>query len=249
MRGGKAQEWAFKGVHDLVLSVVSTEVPVGSSVLDIACGPGALSRRLLEKGYKVTAADGFPEVFQFRDLIPFVEQNVEGDWCNVGGGFDAVCAVEIIEHVENPYLFIRRCFAALGPGGVLILTTPNASYYSSRMRFLHVSEFEFYSTKSFSVETKTGLGSILPGHINCFTSWMLDANLRRAGFVDTKRCYNNDVLRGLTPVPLRPLNFLRHLYYRLGVLPLIPLMLLGGSESLFSKNIVAVGTKPRARGE
>jgi SAM-dependent methyltransferase len=39
--------------------------------------------------------------------------------------FDAVLAGEIVEHVEDPYRFVRGCRDRLRPGGRLVLSTPN----------------------------------------------------------------------------------------------------------------------------
>lgn len=39
--------------------------------------------------------------------------------------FDAVVAGEVIEHMEDPYRFLRGCGALLRPGGRLVLSTPN----------------------------------------------------------------------------------------------------------------------------
>ena len=38
---------------------------------------------------------------------------------------DVMLAIDVIEHLENPWLFLRECKRILKPGGVLILTTPN----------------------------------------------------------------------------------------------------------------------------
>jgi len=39
--------------------------------------------------------------------------------------FDAIVAGEVLEHLENPYRFVRDCREALRPGGRLVLSTPN----------------------------------------------------------------------------------------------------------------------------
>lgn len=39
--------------------------------------------------------------------------------------FDTVLAGEIVEHLEDPYRFLRGCRSVLRPGGRLILSTPN----------------------------------------------------------------------------------------------------------------------------
>lgn len=236
--------WSSPGVHDVVLKIVESLTPSDGRVLDLACGPGALADRLLRKGFQVTAADGFPEVFQFHGQVPFTHLNVEKEWDLLDGKFDSICAVEIIEHVENPYLFIRKCFQQLKPGGVLVCTTPNAAYYSSRLMFLHNACFELYSPRSFYTKTKTEKGNILPGHIHLFTSWMIKANLERAGFESIFFSSSNHWLNGLLPVPRRPLNLVRWFYYRLIGTLASPFMFEPVKSSIFSKNIIAVARKP-----
>ena len=43
--------------------------------------------------------------------------------------FDAVTALEFIEHIENPSEFFRNCKKFLKRGGILILTTPTPYYW------------------------------------------------------------------------------------------------------------------------
>jgi len=131
----KKREWSAPGIHDIVYNNVATRIVKGGQVLDIACGPGALPERFVSNGFVVTAADGFPEVFQLHGHVPFVQLNVEDEWTPLDKEFDAICAIEIIEHVENPYLFIRKCFRVLKPGGILVITTPNAAHYNKRLKF------------------------------------------------------------------------------------------------------------------
>ncbi len=42
-----------------------------------------------------------------------------------GEKFDAVCSLEVVEHVEDPHSFIAACCACLEPGGSLVLSTMN----------------------------------------------------------------------------------------------------------------------------
>lgn len=42
--------------------------------------------------------------------------------------FDAIIAIETIEHLYTPRVFARRSFEALRPGGILIVTTPYWGY-------------------------------------------------------------------------------------------------------------------------
>ncbi len=45
--------------------------------------------------------------------------------------FDSILAGEVIEHLENPYLFLNECSKCLVHGGRLILTTPNPYFYKT----------------------------------------------------------------------------------------------------------------------
>lgn len=46
----------------------------------------------------------------------------------LGGPFDAIFAGELIEHLDNPGLFLGNAARSLRPGGILLLTTPNPFY-------------------------------------------------------------------------------------------------------------------------
>ncbi len=52
------------------------------------------------------------------------------------GAFDALTSIEVIEHLENPYHFLRECARILKPGGVLIISTPNPDHIFNRISFL-----------------------------------------------------------------------------------------------------------------
>jgi 2-polyprenyl-3-methyl-5-hydroxy-6-metoxy-1,4-benzoquinol methylase len=226
------------------MDVVQRTVSPGGRVLDVACGPGALSQRLHTMGFSVVAADAFPEVFTLHGQIPFVEMDVEKEWSGLDGQFDAIVAVEIIEHLENPYLFVRKCFNALVPGGILVLTTPNAAHYVSRIMFLLSGVFELYSPQSFSSRTKTAKGSVLPPHIHTYTGWMIRSNLERAGFGEIAFSSCTNWLNGLPPLPRRLLNLLRYLAHRFLGTMICPFMRSPAKDSIFSKNIIAYARKP-----
>jgi 2-polyprenyl-3-methyl-5-hydroxy-6-metoxy-1,4-benzoquinol methylase len=40
---------------------------------------------------------------------------------------DTIIASEVIEHLDNPYIFLRQCLRLLNNDGILIITTPNPS--------------------------------------------------------------------------------------------------------------------------
>ncbi len=54
------------------------------------------------------------------------------------GAYDAAVAIHVIEHVADPFLFVRQASSLLKPGGVLYIETPNLDswlFYAERKRY------------------------------------------------------------------------------------------------------------------
>lgn len=126
---------AHPRTHLFAVDWARSNLPPGAAVLDVAAGQGALSQALLDAGFAVAATawnDKFrPDVLRYRlDLDhPFGPEQV-------GGEYDLVCAIEIIEHVENPAAFLRSLSAVLAPRGRIILSTPNVESARARLQWL-----------------------------------------------------------------------------------------------------------------
>ena len=53
-----------------------------------------------------------------------------GDVQQLAGQFDLVTSMEVIEHVAEPGAFLKALAARLAPGGLLVMSTPNATGWS-----------------------------------------------------------------------------------------------------------------------
>jgi hypothetical protein len=83
--------------------------------------------------------------------------------------YDAISAVEVLEHIEKPYEFLNILRASLNSTGILILTTPNAEYIK------------------FGREDPGFLAVLSPGyHVILYTPKSLEMALRNAGFTELK---------------------------------------------------------------
>jgi len=123
-------------------------LPDSGRVLNAGAGRGGMSLLLDQHGYRVTSVDLHPDHFQvghltcqFADLNKPLALGEEG--------FDAVLAVEVFEHLENPWGFLREALRVLKDGGSLIFTTPNLSNIASRVLFLFEGLFPYFREESF----------------------------------------------------------------------------------------------------
>ena len=97
----------------------------GGRVVDVGCGGGALWSLLREEfstycGVDAVRYENFPPAHEFHhaDLD-------HAEWPIAHGRADLVVAVETIEHLENPWAFMRALMRTAKPGGWIVVTTPN----------------------------------------------------------------------------------------------------------------------------
>lgn len=102
----------------------------GVRVLDIGCGAGFLSNRLATRGWNVVgldASEGSLAVAARRDNTRSVRYEL-GDACELPFGdesFDVACAMDFLEHVEDPARVIAEAARVLRPGGLFFFHTFN----------------------------------------------------------------------------------------------------------------------------
>jgi len=106
----------------------------GKSALDVGCGAGLLAEPLARLGAKVTGMDASPEVIAVArghaaTMGLAIDYRV-GDVQALEGQFDLVTAMEVIEHVADPAAFLKALAKRLASGGLLVMSTPNATGWS-----------------------------------------------------------------------------------------------------------------------
>jgi SAM-dependent methyltransferase len=64
-----------------------------------------------------------------------------------GEQFDCIVVGEVLEHVENASLFLRKCASVLHPGGKIILSTPNPHSPMEMLLTLLMNRSFFYDSE------------------------------------------------------------------------------------------------------
>lgn len=134
-------------------------------LMDVGCGAGvtlALARQL---GWSAHGLEMDPAAVQVaRDDGLDVQQGGFERLGEFNAAFDALVCSHVIEHVFDPVEMIRLMYAALRPGGILLLATPNA-----------VSDVHQHFGRYWR-------GLEAPRHLVLFTETTLTALLTTAGF-------------------------------------------------------------------
>ncbi|MCB9261841.1 MAG: class I SAM-dependent methyltransferase [Flavobacteriales bacterium] len=123
-------------------------------VLDCGAGHGAFTKKLFEAGYDVAACDLFPEIFYY-DKVACKKADVTDSLPYSDNEFDAIVAMEIMEHIQDHERFFAEANRILKPGGSVYISTPNILSLKSRVRFLFTGFF--YSFKPLEIKNYNGL--------------------------------------------------------------------------------------------
>lgn len=209
---------AYQNALDLYRGLVTRAG--AKTVLDVGCAQATLAMLLAEEGKSVTAVDIRAQFLDYartryeRGDIRFVASNVfdAGDI----GTFDLVIANQIIEHLVHPADFLRKLAQFARPGGLLVVSTPNHSYFRSRLpSHTELGDPAQHESRQFSA----GGGD----HFFAYTEDELRAAARNAGlevgevvYYETPWISGHFLFRFLHPLlPVRALRFFDRLSLKL----------------------------------
>lgn len=149
--------------------------PAPATVLDLGCGNGHAAGVLAARGYAVTGSDHsasglaiararWPGIEFFRhDLAePLPEAHA--------GRYDAVVAIEVVEHLLLPRRLMHAAMTALRPGGRLVVSTPFHGYWKNlALALAGAFDRHWHPLRDF-------------GHVKFFSRTTLTALFEESGF-------------------------------------------------------------------
>ena len=133
------------GVWDVALNMIDIKK---GNLLVAGAGRGGLSWILDQAGYNVTSLDLHPEHFNVPEL-KCEKSDLNESLAFNHELFDAVIAIEVFEHLENPWNFLREAMRVLKPGGDLIFSTPNVESLVSRISYFRNGLLPYFKEESF----------------------------------------------------------------------------------------------------
>ena len=166
-----------------VLALLQPHLSSAAVVLDIGAGEGYLAQRvhaaIAEHGLsaRLEACDLFPENFSVPG-VPCRPIDLDGGLPLLDASVDLAYSVEVLEHLEDQFAFLREVQRVLRPGGRFVVTTPNVLSLTSRLRTLLVGFPELFGPLPLRSEDPQHLG----GHIHPVSVYFISYMAEKAGF-------------------------------------------------------------------
>jgi len=182
------QAWSAPATSRCVLELLDeldwkkakmADVGAGRGHFSQVLGEGLRTRYGLDPREHVFPCDLIPESFEYTALecqatgkggrLPFEDDSL-----------DAAISIEVIEHVENQFEFLRELMRVVKPGGLVVVTTPNTLNANSRVRALTWGFPLLFDPLPLDEHDPRLCG----GHIHPISPYFLAYNALRAGLVD-----------------------------------------------------------------
>ena len=156
MRKDKNAILTYKKILDLALENKFR------NIIDVGCGDTKLLTSIRKNiisennnfikyfgvGYKVLNFDNNINIIKKLDF------NKENWTKPIKSKFDLILVIDVIEHLENPFLFLKKIKSISSKNSKILITVPNIQSYRSRIKFLLIGKPSAFFNNDFNKSYK-----------------------------------------------------------------------------------------------
>lgn len=187
----KISSASHHSTNEKIFSLLEPIIIKGFRILDFGAGKGHMTQRIGERAQSLNIkpselifpCEVEPDCFLYKE-VECTSINLDSKIPFGDDYFDAVYAIEVLEHTSRPYDFIVEAYRVLKPGGVLIISVPNMSHILSRFS-LFFSGFASLFPPPSKEQKNAGriCGHIMPLSYPYFHYGMVRAGLKDVTFI------------------------------------------------------------------
>lgn len=165
---------AVAKLHKVALSIIKElKIPNPANILELGAGTGAFSVRLKDNGFNVECIDIKTINLESENITSHqIDLNSKFSQGFLKNSFAIITCLEVIEHLENPFVFFQECNKILTKGNYLLLSTPNVESWIGRLLFLYTGRLAFFGHENYHSMR----------HISPQFSWNLPLIAKESGF-------------------------------------------------------------------
>jgi methionine biosynthesis protein MetW len=159
--------------------IIAQQVPLGSRVLDVGCGAGALMD-YLQKRRKAVVVGIEPEHTRAETAaaqgLEVIESAFSADSAGALEPFDVVLFADVLEHLSDPHEALTVARSLLKDGGRVVASVPNVAHWTVRWNLMR-GRFDYQPS-----------GIMDATHLRWFTRSTLLSLFRVAGLEPYRVC-------------------------------------------------------------
>ena len=192
---------ATSGVHNFTMDRI-LELNNGEKkhILDLACGTGAFTQRSLDNGFKTTSVDIYSDKLPIDTEYFMLDLNNNFSEHLAHNKYDFIVALEIIEHLENPFHFLRQIKEIATPQTVIFISFPNIHLWQATRTFITEGTFVNWNVDQYW-NTK---------HQTILTDWLFEQHLKKTGLKLVNKYFPSPV-----DIPKTKMYLFHKLYFEL----------------------------------
>jgi SAM-dependent methyltransferase len=183
----ESDTWLNRGRRRLVTLTMQGRGIQNAEILEVGAGNGANIKAISAFGI-LDAVETSSDAIERLKLYPEIRQLYTSPLpdCQIDKQYDVICALDVLEHIEDDTAAAEWIINHLKPGGLLVATVPAYQWFFSHHDKVN-HHFRRYSASRFAKLFQTGVtihklsyfnAILLPLAVASRAAWQLSRNLR-----------------------------------------------------------------------